>query len=309
MKARAAVFFLCLALLAAQEPKRPLPSAPAAPAEGKIVVEVPRVPLLFTVSDRKGRFITDLEQKDFKVSDNRKPQQLIGFARESDLPLRIGVLIDTSNSIRERFRFEQEAAIQFIKGVLKEEKDKAFLVRFDTAAELVVDFTPDPEKLARGIRDQRPGGGTALYDALFFSCRDKLPQESPPEQFRRALVVLSDGDDNLSRMSREQALEMCHKAEAVIFTISTNRSGTPLDGDKVLKRFAEQTGGLNFQPFQASDLTQSFENIANELRHQYFLLYAPSPFVADGRFHEVEVRASNKDYRVRCRKGYYAPEH
>jgi len=292
-----------LAALPAQAPKRPAPSG----SEDKIVVEVPRVPLLFTVTDKKGRFVTDLQEKEFKIFDNRKPQTILRFHRESDLPLRIGILIDTSNSIRERFRFEQEAAIEFVKGVLKEQKDKAFLVRFDTAAELVVDFTHDVEKLAKGIRDQRPGGGTALYDAVYYSCRDKLPEDSPPEQFRRALVLLSDGDDNLSRVSREQALEMCHKAEATIFTISTNRSGAQMDGDKVLKRYAEQTGGLSFQPFQASDLGQSFENIANELRHQYFLLYAPNPFVADGRFHEVEVKATAKDLRVRCRKGYYAP--
>jgi Ca-activated chloride channel family protein len=297
------LFLLCLAPLAAQAPKPPL----AGGTEGKIVVEVPRVPLLFTVSDKKGRFITDLQQSEFTIRDNKKPQTIIGFARESNLPLRIGILIDTSNSIRDRFRFEQEAAIQFIRGVLHEDNDKAFLVRFDTAAELVVDFTHDTEKLAKGVRDQRAGGGTALYDAVYFSCRDKLPEDSPPEQFRRALVILSDGDDNLSRMSREQALEMCHKAEAVMFTISTNRSGTQMDGDKVLKRFSEQTGGLSFQPFQATDLGQSFENIANELRHQYFLLYAPSPFVADGRFHEVEIHTKNKDLRVRARKGYYAP--
>jgi VWFA-related protein len=290
--------------LAAQESRTPPNHTP----ESKIEVEVPRVPLLFTVTDKKGKFITNLEQKDFRVRDNKKPQTILAFARESNLPLRIGILIDTSNSVRERFRFEQEAAIEFIRSVLRSEQDKAFLVRFDTAAELVVDFTHDAEKLAKGIRDQRPGGGTALYDAIYYSCRDKLPEDSPPEQFRRALVVLSDGEDNLSKVSREQALEMAHRAEAVIFTISTNRSGMPLEGDKVLKRFAEQTGGLSFQPFQASDLGQSFENIANELRHQYFLLYAPNPFVADGRFHEVEILTSAKDLRVRARKGYYAPE-
>jgi Ca-activated chloride channel family protein len=290
--------------LAAQESRIPPNHTP----ESKIEVEVPRVPLLFTVTDKKGKFITNLEQKDFRVRDNKKPQTILAFARESNLPLRIGILIDTSNSVRERFRFEQEAAIEFIRSVLRSEQDKAFLVRFDTAAELVVDFTHDAEKLAKGIRDQRPGGGTALYDAIYYSCRDKLPEDSPPEQFRRALVVLSDGEDNLSKVSREQALEMAHRAEAVIFTISTNRSGMPLEGDKVLKRFAEQTGGLSFQPFQASDLGQSFENIANELRHQYFLLYAPNPFVANGRFHEVEILTSAKDLRVRARKGYYAPE-
>ena len=294
--------FLALLPLGAQAP------APTPKAESKIEIEVPRVPLLFTVSDKKGRFITDLQQKDFRIRDNKKQQEVLAFARESNLPLRIGILIDTSNSIRDRFRFEQEAAIEFVRSVLHSEQDKAFLVRFDTAAELVVDFTHDAERLAKGIRDQRPGGGTALYDAIYFSCRDKLPEDSPPEQFRRALVVLTDGEDNLSKVSREQALEQAHRAEAVIFTISTNRSGQPLDGDKVLRRFSEQTGGLSFQPFQATDLGQSFENIANELRHQYFLLYAPNPFVADGRFHEVEVQTSAKDYRVRARRGYYAPE-
>jgi VWFA-related protein len=299
------LFLLCWAPLAAQTTKRP--AAPLTGPDAKIVVEVPRVPLLFTVTDRRGRFVTDLNQTDFRILDNKKPQQILAFNRESNLPLRIGILLDTSNSVRDRLRFEQEAAIEFIKGVLHEENDKAFLVSFDTAAELVVDFTHDLERLSKGVRSLRAGGGTALYDAVYFACRDKLPEDSPPEQFRRALVILSDGDDNQSRVSREQALEMCHRAEAVIFTISTNRSGIQMDGDKVLQRYSEETGGLALRPFRAEDLGQSFENIANELRHQYFLLYAPSPFVADGRFHEVEIKTTAKDVRVRARKGYYAP--
>jgi VWFA-related protein len=301
----ALVFLLSVAPVLAQAPKRPV--APATGSDSRIVVEVPRVPLLFTVSDRRGRFVTDLSQNDFRIFDNNKPQQILAFNRESNLPLRIGILLDTSNSVRDRFRFEQEAAIEFIKGVLREENDKAFLVSYDTAAELVVDFTRETERLAKGVRSLRAGGGTALYDAVYFACRDKLPEDSPPEQFRRALVILGDGDDNQSRVSREQALEMCHRAEAVIFTISTNRSGMQLDGDKVLRRFSEQTGGISLNPFRAEDLGQSFENIANELRHQYFLLYAPNPFVADGRFHEVEIKTTAKDVRVRARKGYYAP--
>ena len=278
------------------------------PTDSQIIIDVPRVPLLFTVSDKRGRFVTDLKQEEFQILDNRKKQQIIAFARESDLPLRIGILIDTSNSVRDRFRFEQEAAIEFLKSVLHEEKDKAFLVSFDTAAELVVDFTHDIERLAKGVRSLRAGGGTALYDAVFFACRDKLPEDSPPEQFRRALVILSDGDDNQSRISREQALEMAHRAEAVLFTISTNRTGIKMDGDKVMSRFSEQTGGLSLFPFQVEDLSRSFDNIANELRHQYFLLYAPSPFVADGRFHDVEIKTQTKDLRVRARRGYYAPQ-
>jgi len=300
------VLVLAGAALVAQAPKR-ADSPLVTGSDAKIVVEVPRVPLLFTVSDKRSRFVTDLTQTDFRIFDNRKQQNILQFHRESNLPLRIGILVDTSNSVRDRLRFEQEAAIEFVKGVLREENDKAFLVSYDTAAELVVDFTRDLERLAKGVRALRAGGGTAFYDAIYFACRDKLPEDSPPEQFRRALVILGDGDDNQSRVSREQALEMCHRAEAVLFTISTNRSGLKLDGDRVMERLAEQTGGLSLSPFRAEDLGQSFENIANELRHQYFLLYAPSPFVADGRFHEVEVKTTAKDVRVRARKGYYAP--
>jgi Ca-activated chloride channel family protein len=302
MKALLGFTILLASITASQLENRQVPSPGA-----KIVVEVPRVQLLFTVTDKKGRFVTDLDQSAFKILDNRKPQTILGFNRESNLPLRIGILIDTSNSVRDRLRFEQEAAIEFIKSVLKEENDKAFLVSYDTQPELAVDFTHDTEKIAKGVRGLRAGGGTALYDAIYFACRDKLPEDSPPEQFRRALVILGDGDDNGSRVSREQALEMAHRAEGVIFTISTNRTGVRADGDKVLQRFSEQTGGLSFYPFQATDLSQSFANIANELRYQYFLLYAPNPFVSDGRFHEVEIRTTAKDLKVRARKGYYAP--
>src|SRR5688572_13943427 len=139
------IVLLCLATLAAQESKR-APSTPSGGSESKIVVEVPRVPLLFTVTDKKGRFVTDLDRKEFRILDNNKPQTIMAFNRESDLPLRIGILMDTSNSVRDRFRFEQEAAIEFIKSVLREQNDKAFLVSYDTSAELVVDFTHELER-------------------------------------------------------------------------------------------------------------------------------------------------------------------
>jgi VWFA-related protein len=275
--------------------------------ETTIRVQVSRVPLLFTVTDKKNRFITDLEKEDFEVYDNGAQQEIRQFVRESDLPLRIGIVMDTSNSVRDRFRFEQEAAIEFIRGVLAEEKDRAFLVSYDTRAELMVDFTADPEMLANGVRNMRPGGGTALYDAIYYACRDKLPEDRPLEQFRRALVVLGDGEDNQSSVTRDMALEMAHKAEVVVYTISTNRSGQRQDGDKVLKYLAEETGGVSFFPFQARDLQQSFADIANELRHQYFIIYSPTNFELDGSFHKIRVKANIKNAEVRVRSGYYAP--
>lgn len=293
--------------LSAQDGKNaPLEIPSAFDLDTTIRVEVSRVPLLFTVTDKKNRFITNLDREDFRVFDNKKEQDIREFVRESDLPLRIGIVLDSSNSIRDRFRFEQEAAIEFIRGVLREERDRAFLVSFDTRAELIVDFTHDPEELAKGVRRLRAGGGTALYDAIYFACRDKLPEDWPPEQFRRALIVIGDGEDNQSSVTREMALEMAHKAEAVVFTISTNRSGKRQDGDKVLRTFAEETGGLSFHPFQATDLEQSFANIANELRHQYFILYSPTDFIADGSFHRVEIKTRVKNTKVRVRRGYYA---
>ena len=275
--------------------------------ETTIRVQVSRVPLLFTVTDKKNRFITNLEKEDFEVYDNKDKQEIRQFVRESDLPLRIGVVMDASNSIRDRFRFEQEAAIEFIRGVLAEQKDRAFLISYDTRAELLVDFTQDPEQLANGVRSMRPGGGTALYDAIYYACRDKLPEDRPLEQFRRALVVIGDGEDNQSSVTRDMALEMAHKAEVVVYTVSTNRSGQRQDGDKVLKYLAEETGGISFFPFQARDLQQSFADIANELRHQYFIIYSPTNFELDGSFHKIKVKANIKNAEVRVRSGYYAP--
>jgi Ca-activated chloride channel homolog len=274
----------------------------------RISVEVTRVQLLFTVTDKKGRFVTDLNKNDFQIIESRKSQSITDFAAESDLPLRLAILIDTSNSIRDRFRFQQEAASNFVNTVVRAHEDKAIVVSFDTAAELVADLTDSTDALNKAIQNLRPGGGTALYDAIFFACRDKLVQDQPRYKFRRAMVILSDGDDNNSRYTRDQALEMAHKSDTVIYCISTNRSGMEMDGDKVLKYFAEQTGGQAFFPFKAEDLAQSFENIANELRHQYNVLYRPDPLKTDGQYHPVDVKVKGrKDLIVRARHGYYAP--
>jgi Ca-activated chloride channel family protein len=274
------------------------------PAE--FVSEVTRVNMLFTVTDKRGRFITDLNRNDFEVFENKKPQKIAEFTSESDLPLRLGILVDTSNSIRERFHFQQEAAVNFINGVMRDQ-DKAMVVSFDSATELVSDLTNDTGKLEKSIRDLRPGGGTALFDAIYFACKDKLMQDQPLYKFRRAMVLLSDGEDNNSRSSRDQALEMAQKADVVIYTISTNISRQPTEGDKIMRYFAQETGGVAFFPFQASDLNQSFENIANELRHQYNLFYRPEPLKNDGLFHNVQIKVrGRKDLVVRARKGYYA---
>src|ERR1039458_4561942 len=239
----------------------------------RIILDVSRVNMLFTVSDKKGRFVTDLAKDDFQVIEAKKPQPIIEFTAETDLPLRLAILIDTSNSIRDRFRFQQEAAIAFIDSTVRPHQDKALVVSFDTAAELAADLTDDIPALEKAVQSLRPGGGTSLYDAIFFASHDKLMQDQPLYKFRRAMVILSDGEDNQSRYTRDQALEMAQKADVTVYTISTNISRIPTDGDKVMRYFAAETGGQAFFPFQASDLNQSFENISNELRHQYNIFY------------------------------------
>lgn len=302
----AIVAAVCAGLIPAQQTPAP---AQTQAEQNRIILDVTRVSLQFTVADKKGRFVTDLGKEDFEVVEHKKPQNILEFVAESNLPLRLGILIDTSNSIRDRFKFQQEAAVEFINSVMRPEQDKAIVVSFDMAPTLVSDLTNDTQSLAKGIRELRPGGGTALYDAIYFACRDKLIQDQPRHKFRRAMVILSDGDDNNSRYTRDQALEMAQKADVVIYTISTNITRVPTDGDKIMKYFAAETGGMPFFPFKVQDLAQSFENIANELRHQYNMAYKPEPLKADGLWHPIDIKVKGrKELTVRARKGYYAPK-
>jgi len=279
------------------------------PDANRIILDVTRVNMLFTVTDKKGRFLTDLTKDDFEVFEKKKEQTIAQFTAESDLPLRLALLVDTSNSIRDRFKFEQQAASDFLKSTVRPREDKAMLVSFDSSTELVADLTDDVEKLEGAIKGLRPGGGTSLYDAIFYACRDKLQLDQPRDKFRRAMIIVSDGEDNQSRVTRDQALEMAQKADVVIYAISTNRTHQASDGDKVLRYLTEETGGQAFFPFEARDLAQSFENIGNELRHQYNIFYRPQPLEADGLYHPVVLKVKgHKDFVIRARKGYYAPK-
>jgi VWFA-related protein len=301
---------LLLALLAAgQQVPPPKPDAPA-PQSGeptRISVEVTRVSMAYSVTDKKGRFVTGLAKEDFELLENGKQQQIQEFAAESALPLRVAVLIDTSNSIRERFRFEQQAAIDFLSEVLRSNADKAMVVSFDSTPQLAAPLTDDGDRLRTAIDGLRPGGGTSLYDAVQFASQ-KLAEEQPSYRFRRIMVIVSDGDDNQSHGTRDQALEAAQVADTFVYAISTNNlSGGDTEGDKVLKYYAGQTGGKTFFPFKVEDLAQNFEIIAEEVRHQYSILYRPEPLLTDGLFHRVEIRVKgHKELTVRARSGYFA---
>ena len=290
-----------------QKPAEPTP--PSDDSLTTIRATTNEVNVVFTVTDRHGRRVTDLKQGDFRVlDDNKPPQEIRSFHAETNLPLQVGLLIDASNSVRDRFKFEQQSAIEFLNQTIHPRVDHAFVVGFDVTPEVTQDFTDDTAKLAHGVHELRPGGGTALYDALYFACRDKLMKAAKSETVRRAIILLSDGEDNQSHVTREEAIEMAQRAEAIVYTISTNVSGTKGAGDKVLERIADATGGRPFFPFQIRDVANAFAEIQDELRSQYAIAYKPADLKADGHYRTIEIVANDKrNFRVRARRGWYAP--
>ncbi len=269
---------------------------------------VDEVNVLFIATDKRGRFVRNLNQNDFSFLDDHKPvQSIVNFRRETDLPLKMGLLVDVSGSVHTRFDFEQDAATSFMQHVIRAGFDKVFVMGFNAHQQVAQDFTDNILLLSKAVHNLRDGGGTALYDAIYHACHDKLLKEQSDRPQRRALVVLSDGDDNQSEHTQAQAIEMAQRAEVIIYAISTDDSGLILRGDKNLEKIAEATGGRAFFPFKMKDIKNSFAAIEDELRSQYVVSYHPADFDTDGRYRSIEISALKKDLQVRARKGYYAP--
>jgi VWFA-related protein len=298
-------------------PAGSLASVPQAPNGGKddgnftIRTNVNEVNLIFTVTDKHGKFIQNLQQRDFALLDNqRAPAQVFNFTQQTNLPLRVGIMIDASTSIRQRFEFEQSAAIQFLQQVVRPQSDLAFTMGFDVTPYVTQNYTNDQDKLEAGITKLRPGGGTALFDAVYTACRDQL-LKAPSSQLgsvRKALIVISDGDDNQSRSYPDDAIKMCQRAETIIYAISTNVSPSRDRGDDVLKKMSEATGGIAFFPKRIEDMSGSFHDIEEELRSQYQLAYRPADFKLDGAFRSIYLVALDRRFMVRAKKGYFAPK-
>jgi Ca-activated chloride channel homolog len=270
---------------------------------------VNEVNVLFIATDKHGKFVRDLNQNDFSILDDHKPPQaILNFRRETDLPLHLGLLIDVSGSVDSRFDFEQDAATSFLQHTLRAGFDKAFIVGFNTHSQMAQDFTDNVRLLSAGVHRLHDGGGTALYDAIYRACKDKFLKDRSERPLRKAIIVVSDGEDNQSEYSRAQAIEMAQRAEVIIYAISTDDSGLVLRGDKVLEQLAEATGGRAFFPFKMKDITHSFAAIEDELRSQYVVSYKPADFDADGRYRSIEISSLKKDLQVRARKGYFAPQ-
>jgi Ca-activated chloride channel homolog len=317
------------------KPQAPAPAQPAAPkqeavpnSKQTIISIVNLVDVLFTVLNRRNKLVPELEKGDFKIWDDRAQQEIRYFSRQTDLPLRIGMLLDTSNSIRDRIKFEQDASVNFLYSVLRHNKDEAFVMTFDDEPQIVQGFTGDTGALRDQITRTKAGGGTAIYDAIYEACVKELshpprPPGDQPDVVRRVMILISDGDDNLSTHTRGDAIEMAQRTSVVIYTISTSTQWVSLsqtdpsktgdrkyhltDGDKILQELAEETGGRAFFPYHVDDLDQSFQDIGDELRNQYSITYNPNNFVADGRYHKIRIEVpEHKGYQVRARRGYFA---
>jgi VWFA-related protein len=293
-----------------------------------IIRNINLVDVLFTVLNRRNKLVPDLEKENFKVLDNNVQQTIRFFSRQTELPLRIGMLLDTSNSIRDRIKFEQDAATNFLFSVLRRNKDAAFVMTFDDEPQVIQAFTGEADKLRDQIVSTRAGGGTAIYDAIYEACEKQLshpprPPGDQPDVVRRVMILISDGEDNLSNHTRAEAIEMAQRFSVVIYAISTSTQWISLsqtdpskmgdrkvlktEGDQILEDIAEETGGRAFFPYHVDDLDQSFQDIGDELRNQYSIAYSPLNYVPNGKYHKIRIETpDHKGYQVRARRGYYA---
>ncbi|HEX4021496.1 MAG TPA: VWA domain-containing protein [Acidobacteriaceae bacterium] len=275
--------------------------------EYSIRTSVNEVDLIFAVVDKHGHFVNNLTENDFALLDNRMPpEEVYSFKQQTNLPLRVGLLIDASNSIRSRFQFEQEAATEFLLDILRPQVDKAFVMGFDVVPDVTQGFTNNGDLLATGIHKLEPGGGTALYDAVYTACRDKLLPMHGTTALRKAIILVSDGDDNQSHTDLDDAIKMCQRADTIIYAVSTNNSPSRDRGDDVLKAMAEATGGRAIYPIDMEHVADAFRAIQDELRSQYSLVYKPADFKANDSFRPIYLVTMDRRYKVRVSKGYFA---
>lgn len=278
--------------------------------EGRISVRVEMVSLLCMVLNKQGSYVTNLTRDDFQLYEDDVAQKIENFSARTDLPLSIAFLIDTSASVSDKLKFEQEAASDFFRAMTRPQ-DKVLLVEFDTGVTLIQDFTNDAELLARQLKTLRAAGGTSLYDSLYLISEEKLAYDR--DERRKTIIVISDGEDTVSKYTFEEALEMVQRSGAVIYAISTNKtghflSGSAEEGDTVLEQLVSATGGKVYYPKRLDDLVSAFREINEELRSQYNLSYFSSNRKRDGSFRTIRVALKDKSLKIRHRKGYFAPK-
>jgi Ca-activated chloride channel family protein len=281
----------------------------------KIRQVIDEVAVFFAVTNR-GKLVNDLEAKDVSIQDdNKPPAKMLQFTSQSRLPLRLGLLIDVSGSLQPRFSFEKQAATRFVHGMLSNPSDLAFVAGFSDQPNVTQDFTADANQLSVAVENLQIGGGTAIWDAISFACW-KLAAYPEKERVAKVLVVLTDGEDNLSHTSLKNAIRDAENTGVTVYAISTKgfadlgQYGNPIsDADKVLQALAERTGGEALFPGDMGTLNKSFDKLRDIIRSRYLVAYRPAAFQNDGRYRKISIIASKNGRRmkVHARQGYYAP--
>jgi VWFA-related protein len=309
-------------------------------AQQPIRVQVNEVIVPVTVTDEKGRFVSNLEQKDFQIFDQGKEQTIRYFNRERNQPVVVGLLMDLSNNSKSQWKSYQEAATELMFTLLPgDKKYSGYLIGYSTEAEVMVNTTSDAEPIAARLRKVKPGGGAALYDAIYMACTSRKLVNGEPVEPRRIIVIVGDGHDNSSKKSLNEILELATRNLVTIYGISTTAYGFETGSENILAKLAEETGGRVEYPLQnvykdvsgflstpsdegnfvykvgtggyASALSnaifKAIANIAGEVTTQYILRYVPDAAVSDTNraFREVNVKVSLPDVKVRARKGYF----
>jgi Ca-activated chloride channel family protein len=297
---------LVLFALLLQTPSTPRPVSAPPKGEMALSVDVNLVNVVFTVSDRKGRLVPTLTKDRFEVFDDNHRQVITHFSNETDSPLTIALLIDSSGSVYNKIDFEREAAIKFLETTLRRGVDKAVLVSFDLRVNLLQDYTDDVAALADAAEKISVGGGTPLYDAVYLTATQKLKGQTG----RRIEILISDGFDTTSHRSLRDALQAAQQNDTTIYCISTNSFRRDFEdndtGNKILRKLAEETGGRAFFPGKTKDLAAIFKQINEELRSQYTLAYSPSDVGRDGAFHKIRIETDDRHLRIQARNGYFA---
>jgi Ca-activated chloride channel family protein len=272
-----------------------------------IKVDVDLVNIYFTVCNKHGRSIPNLDRANFVVYEDNNPQVITNFSRETDSPLKLVLLIDTSGSVRYKLPFEQDVAVTFLSSTLRPGGDQASVVTFDSTIDLRQNYTGDQELLASAVRRTRAGGATRLYDALSF-----LLERTPAEgDGRHAIILLTDGADTVSRSSPSEVVEAAQRNNVPIYIVSVNSLGIPSDEsdlrDSTLEMLGTETGGKAFFPKRLKDLSSHLAAISKELRSQYTIAYRSTNDRRDGSYRKIRIDVKNTQYFVHARAGYYAP--
>jgi VWFA-related protein len=301
-------------LYAQDPPSNNVPQDRQTRGNTQIITTVVDVPLMVSVADNKGKLITNLTRNDFKVFEDDKPQTIKSFTRDTDLPLSIALLIDASGSVIEQLKFERAAATDFFFNTVKRKKDRAAVIAFDSVISILSNatadgFYDDPERLADAVKKIKAGGGTAVYDAVYGSVLKMLSKETGER--RKLIILISDGDDTASKLSQTESIEMAQRHDVTIYAISTNRtqdtkSREKTQGDAVIQKMVDETGGKAYFPLKLDDLAVDFQKIGEELRSQYVIAYTPTNANLDGTYREVRVEMADKKYKARTRRGYFA---